>query len=451
MKNTCNTAPVSFSEKYIDSITEFGELTFWEEHEVKLSYNALHRKVCAVSSYIVQLNCSLIGLCVSNQLHMTIGILACLYSGTAFVPCSTDVNQYLNSKADYKGIKVLNDGDISEAIDNDSSFVPDDVKQDRIAVVAFSSGTMSDPKGVCLTYRNIMSDVLSGLRAFDCKKGMRYLHVLPLFHMFGISVELLPILFSGGTICCARSPFTFIEDAEKYNVDISFVPVGIAEILLRYMRAKNNYQYKLGNLRTLLCGGSKLSKEVCEGLIEYGVLALGSYGMTECSPGIAINSEKHHKFGSAGRVIDCCEVQIGDDSEILIKGDNLFVEYYGDCKLQVDSDGWFHTKDYGFIDEDGYLWVEGRIDDVIVLSDGHKYSAEKIEEQINKIEGIIESLLIKGEAGGLTCTVYCDKIAENDKKKIEKIIYQLQRAITKVIFVNHPLPKNSLGKLKRYQ
>ena len=169
--------------------------------------------------------------------------------------------------------------------------------------------------------------------------------------------------------------------------------------------------------------------------------------MTECAPGIAINSVRDHKFGSAGKVIDCCEVTIGDNSEILVKGDNLFEGYFGDDNPQVDSEGWFHTKDYGYIDAEGFLWIEGRIDDIIVLSDGHKYSAEKYESMINEIDGVRESLLINYKTDGLTCYVYSDK---GEKSTIEKQIYAMSRAITKIVFTDQPLPKNGLGKLKRY-
>lgn len=448
MKNICNASSFVFADKYIESIAEFGELVFWEEEKTKLTYRMFHRNVCAAASYIAQLNSPLVALYIQKPLYMTIGIIACLYSGITFIPCGEDNYLHISSTTEYKDVPVIMDDEIEDAIKKGADFsVNKTINENWTAIVAFSSGTMSEPKGVCLSYHNIMSDVLSGLRAFDCKRGTRYLHILPLYHMFGISVELLPVLFSGGTICCSKSPYFFIEDVIKYRVDISFVPAGVAEVLLKVMRAKNDYSFKLGNLKTLLCGGAKLPKEISEGLMEYNILALGSYGLTECSPGIAINSVRDHKFGSAGKVIDCCEVAIGDNSEILVKGDNLFERYFGDDNPQVDSEGWFHTKDYGYIDAEGFLWIEGRIDDIIVLSDGHKYSAEKYESMINKIDGVQESLLINYKADGLTCYVYSD---DGEKSTIEKQIYAMSHAITKIVFTDQPLPKNGLGKLKRY-
>lgn len=450
MKSTYNTSSLSFKARYIESIACFGELAFWEDETI-LTYNMLHRKVCAVASLVSWLNCPLVGLYVKNPLYMAIGILACLYSGTTFIPCSEDVYLHISSVSEYKEARMVFDEDIEVAINNGSTFTSDKaIGENLTAMVVFSSGTMNKPKGVCLSYRNIMSDVLSGLRAFECKRGARYLHILPLYHMFGISVGLLSVLFSGGTICCSKNPCTFIEDVVKYDVDVSFVPVGIAEVLLKFMRTKNDSSFNLGKLKTLLCGGSKLSKEICEGLMEYGILALGSYGMTECSPGIAINSVREYKFGSAGKVIDCCVVAISDNSEILVKGDNLFENYFGDSRIHVDNEGWFHTKDYGYIDAEGYLWVEGRIDDIIVLSDGHKYSAEKYESMINRIKGVQESLLVNNKSDGLTCLVYSDVFDDGMKLEIKRQIYAILRAITRIIITDKPLLKNGFGKLKRY-
>ena len=126
MKNICDASSFLFADKYIESIAEFGELVFWEEEKTKLTYRMFHRNVCAVASYIAQLNSPLIALYIQKPLYMTVGIIACLYSGITFIPCGEDNYLHISSATEYKDVPVIMDDEIEDAI---KSFSKKELKQ----------------------------------------------------------------------------------------------------------------------------------------------------------------------------------------------------------------------------------------------------------------------------------------------------------------------------------
>lgn len=183
--------------------------------------------------------------------------------------------------------------------------------------------------------------------------------------------------------------------------------------------------------------------EVCEG-----------YGITECSPLIAVNPYYKRKFGSVGPAVPCCEVMIDGEStdeqgrivgEILVKGENVMIGYYDNPEANNDvftEDGWFKTGDIGYMDSDKYIYITGRKKSVIVLNNGKNVFPEEIEEYLAKIESIKECVVIGRDKGDgsevmLTAVIFPDFAAYPENEAIDVIAEDIKK---QVLDLNRELP-----------
>lgn len=164
-----------------------------------------------------------------------------------------------------------------------------------------------------------------------------------------------------------------------------------------------------------------------------------------------MNRDKDYRIGSVGVPLDCIQVKI-DCGEVLVRGDTVMKGYAFDEKRTAAKvvDGWLHTGDLGYLDEDGFLYITGRKDNLIVLPNGQKYSPEYYEGLISKIDFVRESLISSAGAGlSVTIVIEC----EDQQVAVEKAVKELQRnscvPIQKVVYTTEPLPKNHLGKVNR--
>ena len=164
-----------------------------------------------------------------------------------------------------------------------------------------------------------------------------------------------------------------------------------------------------GNFYQIIIGGAYLDKEVERYLKELKIPFTVGYGMTECSPIITYNDHESFVLGSCGKVAPRMEIRIGDYNEIQVKGRNVMEGYYNNIKATEESfthDGWLRTGDIGRIDNEGNLYVIGRLNTVILGNDGKNIYPEDVEEIINKCELVKESLVFKDKKGRLSAYVY---------------------------------------------
>ena len=264
---------------------------------------------------------------------------------------------------------------------------------DGVCTLAASSGTSGNPKVVMLTEAGLLADLTAGLELYEFARGGRYAKLLPYTHAFGLVCDLLAPLVTGGTIAVPHASATFVAELPHMAPTALNLPPRAAAMLADLLDAGT---YKLPSLRKILCGGAGLAASVTRHLRAHGIEAFGCYGLTECSPCVSVNRDSWHKDGSCGVALRCNEVRVGESGEVLVRGANVMAGYLGRPELtaaRIDGDGWLHTGDVGHIDKDGFLFVDGRLDDVIVLADGTMVAPEILERALGAHPAIAQALV----------------------------------------------------------
>jgi long-chain acyl-CoA synthetase len=182
----------------------------------------------------------------------------------------------------------------------------------------------------------------------------------------------------------------------------------------------------------------------------YGIEVFGCYGLSECGPCVSVNRDENNKYGSAGVMLNCNTATIEENGEIVIKGDNVMLGYLNaDGTLTNRANGVFRTGDAGYFDEDGFIYIEGRLDDTIVFDHGNMLMPNSIEAEINKVPGVSESIVFyKNEKLCAVVTVYKEEFIEPVTKTLRENAYLGYRLGVVTVSID-PLKKNALGKLSR--
>lgn len=320
----------------------------------------------------------------------------------------------------------------------------------KVCTIAFSSGTTSEAKGVMLTQRNLLLDTEYSIRYCNFYKGMRLLHVLPYWHLFGLAADLLVPLHSG---CSVFIP----EEMHQMEAISVFKPHSInltpafADAIVTLIRYTGDVQKVTGGcLKRVLCGGAPYSEQTEQALLEYGILPYTGYGLTECSPCVSITRDGDFHPRTAGTPLACVKIRISPGGEVLVSGETIMAGYYKDPKGTEERirDGWLHTGDLGYLDADGHLVITGRLSSMLVLPNGKKCMPESIETLLCRFSGISECCLsLQGKK--LVLEVVSSQSFEDVKKLTDSVMVG-QGLIPYSLSVNsHGLKRNKMGKVIR--
>jgi long-chain acyl-CoA synthetase len=203
--------------------------------------------------------------------------------------------------------------------------------------------------------------------------------------------------------------------------------VGAGKILPKKLVAAKVFG---GNLTTVFSGGAHLDPFYIDKFKEYGVDIYQGYGMSECSPVISSNTPLANKPGSVGKILKNASVKI-ENGEILVKSSSVMAGYYKmpDETKETLEGGWLHTGDKGYVDEDGYLFINGRVKNLIILSNGENISPEEIENKLS-LYPLIDEVVVTGDGNGLTARIYPDQdLIIKKKMNGEKLEAELQRIL----------------------
>ncbi len=306
---------------------------------------------------------------------------------------------------------------------------------DELALINYTSGTTGFSKGVMLPYRALLGNLEFCLRRLGehVKAGSSMLDILPMAHMYGLSIEFI-FGFCNGCHLFFLNRLPSPTLIAKAFIDIKpqlivTVPLIIEKIIrkrvfpliqsnrMKLLMAMPVVQKKVrekicqqvyeafgGRAYEIIVGGAALSKEVEEFLLQIGFPITVGYGATECAPLISYNDWSDHVAGSCGRAIDDMEVRIVSSNplctpgEIITRGRNVMLGYYRNdeaTQKALDTEGWYHTGDLGTIDEKGNIFIRGRIKNMLLGANGQNIYPEEIEDKLNSMPMVAESLVLQ--------------------------------------------------------
>jgi long-chain acyl-CoA synthetase len=320
-----------------------------------------------------------------------------------------------------------------------------------LASIVYTSGTTGRPKGVMLSHKNILSNAYSGMRSVALKPSDRLLSFLPLSHTLERTVGYYAAMLCSASVTFNRSIPELSADlvVVKPTVIISVPRIfervhnqiynGLSELnsFKQYLFKRaiktgwHRFQYQQGiaawhprlllsnildnlvakpvrdrlggSLDFVIVGGAPLSLDVAKTFIALGVPLLQGYGLTECSPVVSVNTKSCNRPDSIGLPLRGVGVRLMENDEILVKGDNVMMGYWGQDEATaktlttIEGEIWLKTGDRGAIDEQGFIRIIGRIKDIMVLANGEKASPPDIEAAILR-DTLFEQAMVIGEA-----------------------------------------------------
>ena len=338
-----------------------------------------------------------------------------------------------------------------------------------ICTIIFTSGTTGKSKGVMLTQENLAENVAAV--PFKAPAGCVLMSVLPIHHAFCLVMDWLKGFSLGAVVCINDSFMHMVRNMGIYKPDVMLmVPLMIETLYKKLSASDPSIPAKAladnvfgGRLKIIFTGGAHLDPFYVEKLEAFGIQVLEGYGMSECSPVISSNMPEDHKVGSIGRPLANVNIRF-EDGEILVQGSSVMKGYYKmpEETAQTIVDGWLHTGDKGYLDEDGFLFINGRVKNLIILSNGENVSPEEIENKI-ALNMLVGEIIVTGENNGLTARIYPDQdviqakaLDENAVKSALQGILDAYngnqptyRQITGLVVRKTPFHRNATGKIKR--
>mgnify|MGYP000205084475 FL=1 len=351
---------------------------------------------------------------------------------------------------------------IGKQICDSTGFTSFEANPNDIFSIIYTSGNTGTPKGVMLSHKNIISQLHDINKLINLPKGEVALSLLPLAHIFertvmsyylsrGISIyfvddvlnvanlmkivkptimtvvpRLLEKIFNKIKAQILEKPFfsrviasLAFSYALKENLDKSSILFKIYDKLV-YSKFREIFGSRVDKL---VSGGAPLSKDIALFFVNIGVPVYQGYGMTEFSPVISTNYPNANKVGSCGKVIPSAQIKINENNELLVRGDSLMLGYLNQEELTkntIDSDGWLHTGDVAFLDEDGYLFIKSRIKDIFKTSTGEYVNAVEIEQKLSKNRYIEFAVVISQNRKYTTALLFVDKEKYENAKKLNK-------------------------------
>lgn len=325
-------------------------------------------------------------------------------------------------------------------------------KTEDAFVLIFTSGTTGESKVVEITYSNFYYAINNQHNSLEVNRERFYLN-MPLFHIGGVVPAVL-VLHTGQTICIGRELKYMLADMAALNPTFVFFVPAMLEALVKVLKTTKTARERekiIGTkLKNIAVGAAKINADTCKYLIDLGFDIVVAYAMTELTgDGTRVILDENH-INSIGKTFGLMECRI-EDGEILFRGPSVMKGYYNDPAAtdKVIIDGWLHTGDLGYRDDDGYYYITGRKKNVMILPNGENVNPEDLEETISKCSAVIECV-VYNDKKGICMDVYTEY--EEDVKKTVRNYNQSvpqYRQIYKVNYFTVPLEKTSTGKIKR--
>lgn len=385
----------------------------------------------------------------NNSLKFAVMYFAIVISGNIAVLMDEQDLKYV----DIKEYEVISESDLDKILEYKSDYIEDSHNEDVCTIVC-SSGTTSEKKGVMLSQANLLSDMRGGMLLYEYPENAIYVNILPYTHLFGVIADLLGPLFSGGTICIPNDKIHFFESLRYYRPTNLNLPPALVNAIYAMLISTGSFEMATGGrLKKVMCAGAKLNDDVNELFSQYGLRVYSAYGLTECSPCVSMNRDHFYRQNSVGQVLPCCSVDI-IDGEVTVVGKNVMLGYYKnkDATNKVLRDGRLYTGDLGYVDDDGFLYLIGRKNSMIVFEDGKKILPEIVENAICQLENIEECLILPEENNcKIKLNIYIVSDENVNNKDLKNVLkdFNISNRIAEITIQRNKLKKNALGKIVR--
>jgi len=371
------------------------------------------------------------------------------------------------------GQKLLDGGD--------RRYLDIEIDMEKMCSLIFTSGTTGTAKGVMLCQRNLAYATNASVHSMEYDTRNTLCSVLPLSHTYEVTCGHFAASNIGATITINDSLKNALRNFKHYKPNLLMVVPLFVETIhkriwseiekkgmtkkVKAAMAMSNALLKVGidvrdklfsqitepfggELKSFVCGGAPLNPQLIKDFNSFGIFVLEGYGITECSPLVAVNRPGKERAHSVGTPVYGCEVKIdlseGETTgEILVKGENVMLGYYRNeeaTKEVFTDDGWFRTGDIGYMDKDGYIFITGRKKNVIILSNGKNVFPEEVEEYLGTIDTILETVVIGRKNDNndivITAVVYPD-FTKYEGKTHDEILADIKASVNAV---NKKLP-----------
>jgi long-chain acyl-CoA synthetase len=475
-----------------------------------LTYQMLQERAYSFAGYLLQQPVNKgdrLMIWSASRSHWLVAYFGALLAGMVIVPLDVNTKQefleriaetteakfLVTTQKQYQGLQQISipliDIDALPSGPFDMARLPSLEKND-LAEIVFTSGTTGQPKGVMLGHYNIVSNALAALQVIDIRAEDLALSILPLSHMFELTVE-IALLHKGASIVYARTlvPDTLLKLLSSQQVTcMVLVPQALQLFLNGIERAvrrqKKEKQWQLlhllaarlpfslrrflfgavhrrfgGHFRFFVSGGAYLPPALAQRWEDMGFRVIQGYGATECSPIITATPFKEHNLTSVGKPLPGVDVRIAPDEEILVQGPNVFRGYWKDpvATEAVLQEGWYHTGDLGEFDAQRNLYLKGRKKNLIVLANGMNVYPEDLENIFQSLPGVKDAAvfgLMEGDSGPQVHAVLLLEEPEKAKALVQQAnkrlaAHQQIRGFT--VWPDKDFPRTHTLKVKRQE
>ncbi|HJV64691.1 MAG TPA: AMP-binding protein [Geomonas sp.] len=365
---------------------------------------------------------------------------------------------------------------------------------DDLAQLIYTSGTTGNPKGVMLTHKNLVANLLQINRQVPIiTPDFSFLSLLPLSHMFEQMGGFFTPLYRGAAVVYLRTlkPSAIMEALDEEDIYVIMSVPRLQQLLKSSIERELAEKHLEGVFRALarpasllpkparsllffpvhakfgrnftvfVSGGAALDPEVFKFWNNMGFTVLEGYGLTECSPVLCVNTIEKQVPGAVGPALPGVQLKIeGKEMELLARGDNVFPGYYQNEQATRDAftgDGWFRTGDIAEVGEDGWVYIKGREKELIVTGAGVNVYPDELESVLNKIPGVKESCVIGLERGGGE-EVHAVLLLDGSGAKAEEIVGRANQSLDAMhqitgytVWPEAEFPKTTTLKIKKFQ
>ena len=510
-----------------------------EENDfINITYGEFAKDIENLAVALLKHKCKRVAIISPNRYEWCVSYLAIVSSGLIAVPLDKSLpsNEIINSLKRSNVDSIIYAKEYEESVGQcKNKFCMDDntysdllkegkklshkeydeitLNTSEMSVLLFTSGTTSLSKIVMISQKALLANLYNYSQMFVVPKGSKFLSFLPLHHTFESTITFLYGTSIGITICFCDGLKYINKDLIDFQIDgFVCVPLMLEVMYKKMLKAIEkqgktklvNFMRKLfkfapvgvkrkvfhsiidgvgGHLKYIVSGGAPMDKPTIQGFNDFGFMTIQGYGLTETCSAVAVENFRDKRPGSVGLILPENKIKIANPDndgigELLIKTDAIMLGYYDNeeaTKAAFDEEGYFHTGDTGYIDKDGFIFITGRIKDMIVLKNGKKIFPEELEFLINKLPYVAESMVFgheddtrndRNEDVILCAKIVYDKekikqhFANQDESKYQELIENdiketinkqmpAYKYIRKVLITDEPLIKTTTLKIKR--